>query len=157
MTVVVLGVWISSAWYRIRATYPITVNSGTQSPIGAADISGGLLFVQWKSLWLRSRVTETYIERGSFRIEVGSVKCHWWRMSATTQAGGFFASIPLCYVCLLVLVPTVAAWRLDLLAARRARKGHCPACNYDLSSLPPGTLCPECGQAPDQAAATRKC
>ncbi len=34
-----------------------------------------------------------------------------------------------------------------LRAARRARRGHCAACGYNLSGLTPGTLCPECGAA----------
>jgi len=39
----------------------------------------------------------------------------------------------------LFLVGAFAAYRLS----RRAKPGHCPACNYDLTGLSPGT-CPEC-------------
>ena len=50
----------------------------------------------------------------------------------------------LCFAgCLYVLwlTPgTIRRWR-------RRRHGHCPACNYDLTGLAPGSTCPECGKA----------
>ena len=47
-----------------------------------------------------------------------------------------------------------AAWAILWLAFSQARtltrriRGRCPACNYDLRGLAPGTPCPECGRAP---------
>jgi len=48
----------------------------------------------------------------------------------------------------LVLIPTIAAWRLDSLARRRARFGHCITCGYDRHDLPATSVCPECGAVP---------
>ena len=38
-----------------------------------------------------------------------------------------------------------------LRAWSRKRRGHCPACGYDLSGIPAGTKCPECGTTPSGA------
>jgi hypothetical protein len=47
-----------------------------------------------------------------------------------------------------ILMPTLVCgwgwWRA--MAART--EGHCPACNYDLSGLLPGSSCPECAAKP---------
>ena len=45
------------------------------------------------------------------------------------------------------LLITVAAWRLDTIAPRRARIGFCPKCSYNRTGLAPGAVCPECGAA----------
>lgn len=43
---------------------------------------------------------------------------------------------------------SVMVWRglRTLRASRRISRGHCPHCNYDLSTLPTTTSCPECGK-----------
>ena len=73
-------------------------------------------------------------------------------VSWTIRFGGTgpvdFVAIPFWCPLLLTMGSAASAWRLDRLAARRARQGLCPNCNYDLSGLPPspgGTPCPECG------------
>ena len=43
---------------------------------------------------------------------------------------------------------TIAARHLDILARRRDRLGRCPKCNYDLTGLAAGAVCPECGRPP---------
>jgi hypothetical protein len=50
--------------------------------------------------------------------------------------------VPLWSVALLTAPVCVTAWR------RQPKRGGCPACNYDLSGLPPGSPCPECAAAP---------
>jgi hypothetical protein len=54
--------------------------------------------------------------------------------------------LPLWIPCLLTLIPTSIAYRLDLLANRLASAGGCPACGYSLKGISPGSPCPECGQ-----------
>jgi hypothetical protein len=40
---------------------------------------------------------------------------------------------------------TLAAWRLDALARRRAGLNLCPKCNYDRAGIAKDAVCPECG------------
>lgn len=53
--------------------------------------------------------------------------------------------IPLWCPAMISLAVFAFVWRLDGRGARRIRRGHCPTCNYNLSGLPPGAPCPECG------------
>lgn len=46
------------------------------------------------------------------------------------------------------IAATLTAWRLDVLARRRARIGLCAKCHYDRAGLAASTVCPECGTAP---------
>jgi len=59
--------------------------------------------------------------------------------------GGKTAFLPLCCVVLPAVVLATNAFRLDTLARRRAKSGACQTCGYNLTGLPPSTLCPECG------------
>ncbi len=43
---------------------------------------------------------------------------------------------------------TAIAYRLDILARRRARLATCPKCNYDRTGLARDAQCPECGSKP---------
>jgi predicted RNA-binding Zn-ribbon protein involved in translation (DUF1610 family) len=58
--------------------------------------------------------------------------------------------VPLWVPAAATLLATAAAWRLDALARRRAKAGHCPKCGYDLRGLREGAVCPECGAAAAQ-------
>lgn len=52
---------------------------------------------------------------------------------------------PLWVPVMLCACPTAFAWWRD----RRWRAaGHCPGCRYNLSGLPAGAVCPECGAPP---------
>ena len=60
--------------------------------------------------------------------------------------------IPLWTPVALALLVTVAAWRLDIVADRRARLNLCPKCHYDRTGLAPTVTCPECGSQPAEPA-----
>ncbi len=65
--------------------------------------------------------------------------------SRGSQYSGFYG--PFWFWLLLAGIPTVLLWWID---RPKARAGHCTACGYDLSTLPPRAPCPECGMAPEQ-------
>ena len=49
--------------------------------------------------------------------------------------GNARAEIPLWFPLLIVALGTAYFWRRDMIAARRARAGMCPKCNYDRTGL----------------------
>jgi hypothetical protein len=71
-----------------------------------------------------------------------------WMFRKEMDPYGFRLFLPLWFLPLVTLLPTVLAWRLDTLAHRRARLNLCPTCNYNRTGLAPRAICPECGTAP---------
>ena len=67
--------------------------------------------------------------------------------SWTSGTTGWSIRVPLWAPAAMVLLVTGFAWRLDMLARRRARLNLCANCNYDRTGLTPGAVCPECGSA----------
>jgi hypothetical protein len=57
-------------------------------------------------------------------------------------------AIPIWPVPAFTLLATIAAWRFDALARRRAKLNLCPNCGYDRTGLAPGAVCPECEAPP---------
>jgi predicted RNA-binding Zn-ribbon protein involved in translation (DUF1610 family) len=55
-------------------------------------------------------------------------------------------SIPIGGAAACSLMLTMAAWRLDTLARRRAKLNLCPTCGYDRAGLARDAKCPECGR-----------
>ena len=51
--------------------------------------------------------------------------------------------VPYWVAALIVFLPTACLFHLD---RRRFAPGRCQRCGYDLSGLPPGAACPECGK-----------
>jgi hypothetical protein len=72
--------------------------------------------------------------------------CLWVELASPGSFPG--GSVPLWMPVVLLLPPTAAAWRLDILARRRARLNLCPKCHYDRAGLGAGAVCPECGSKP---------
>ncbi len=71
----------------------------------------------------------------------------WW-FDWTKRGSWRFLAVPLWVPAGLAMAAGAAAWRLDVLAWRRARTGYCPQCGYDCRGIPAGSPCPECGAGP---------
>lgn len=76
----------------------------------------------------------------------------WWpsyKLRNRGSAGRAMAlELPLWMLAVLAMLISVAAWRSDVLAIRRARKGCCVKCGYDRQGIAATTRCPECGAEP---------
>ncbi|MFO0859885.1 MAG: hypothetical protein U0570_04950 [Phycisphaerales bacterium] len=70
---------------------------------------------------------------------------NWESRFRVRDTGEIEVYTPAPFVLAPVAIVTLVAWRVDAIARRRARVGHCSKCGYDLSATPEGAKCPECG------------
>ena len=84
------------------------------------------------------------LTRGSFSFGAIDLKFRW-AFSYSEYPENAVLFIPLWAPLLLTLIPTGLAWRFDLIARRRSRRGTCMKCGYARSGLAAGAVCPECG------------
>lgn len=136
ITVLLLVVWIGSAWRgvaRVSSNWSI-------STVGGQFVYNSLPH------------TVPPVHRTWNIVRVPSqVKFNWWYSSAYPMGPGrgsmWALQIPMWPLVLLTLATTSTAWWLDVLAQRREREGKCPKCGYDRAGLASGAVCPECGRA----------
>ena len=75
-----------------------------------------------------------------------------WRpylqISSASRAGNRYAEgcVPLWLPALLIAAPSAWLWWRDRQRWGLGPAGRCAACGYDLTGLPAGAACPECGR-----------
>ena len=139
LAVVLLVVWIGSAWYGV-----ISPGFGRQQ----VGVLAGTFF--WQSYVDPDRALPAAFFSRPTR------KPFTWRFRYMDGDDGFSFLIPLWFPLLLTIIPTGFAWRPDIIARRRSRRGACMKCGYARSGLAAGAVCPECGTAPAAAGAAAK-
>ena len=116
--------WVMSGWYIIGFSL---------YPTAYVYFTGGLLVINWDNLWSIVPL-ECQIEIDRFTSPF-----FWWFMFKSNA--GSALGIPVWLLVLLTGGPTLLIWR-----NRRADQLNiCPKCDYDLTGLPQGRACPECG------------
>ncbi len=148
VTALLVVVWIGSGWWGM--SYQTTQRWAVQIHSGALLLScenGTLVTLpmgwRFSGDWQNPRFEwrfaydEWQSSSGPF-FNIGVVQSSIWRV----------CQIPLWFPTLMLLVLSVASWRFDTLAHRRARQNLCPKCNYDRTGLAAGAVCPECGRLP---------
>ena len=132
VTGLLVVLWVGSGWFvggwQVAGEYVIGVGHG----------EFGVMHLSEAGIAIVGKMTGLEGER-PFRLESS------FEWIEKTRAAFWNLRFPGWALALLVLLPTLGAWRLDILARRRARVGHCPKCNYDLAGLAAGAVCPECG------------
>jgi hypothetical protein len=135
VSVLFLTIWISSRWWHLGyksrgGTWAVGVDAGTVV-IGYAR----------PGVWSNPH---------GFLLRFLDPPLHfaWW-FNSESQPLATWWSVPLWVPTVPLLLATCAAWRLDAIARRRGRPGHCAACGYDLTGNTSG-VCPECGAAAAQ-------
>ncbi len=131
VSVVLLVVWVGSAWYGVMWET-----------------------ARWPSFGLYSGTLEVF--DGKYAANKAYLLgWHWHRRNGSMIWGVLWPHryypwsfrIPLWAPLLLAAGVSTAAWHLDTLARRRANKHLCPKCTYDRTGLAVGAVCPECGTA----------
>ncbi len=135
---VIMLVWAASGWYGVAFS---------PTGKGAIVINRGCLDVEWASPGDADYAAMSF-DRCEFfpTLRSGWKNDALWLPPAT--AGHRVVYFPLWWVGA-PLVP-VGAFLARL--GREAPVGHCPTCRYNLSGLPPGASCPECGNRPSDKA-----
>jgi len=133
LTVLLVVVWIASAWWDI---------SSRNTDGGVIGLASGRLLV------VRPMAGESAGVYGNPQFARPRAALEWWYL---WQRSPFHlaCAIPLWPAALLSLLATAAAWRADAKYLRRARMGLCAGCGYDRAGLAAGSLCPECGKQPE--------
>jgi hypothetical protein len=138
VAVLLVVVWIRSGWYscgdfhfgrdRVELVDGLMIvnhHDPDRGPLGepSAILKGG---------------TGLAPQRAPFHLSLGY---------SFSEARGLFGVyfVPMWPLPLAFVLASGIAWRLDILARRRARLNHCPKCSYDRIGLATGAKCPECG------------
>jgi hypothetical protein len=130
-TVLLVVVWISSAWFYIAL-----LRDGSARDV---YVSVGVLGVfEWK-------LPAAVLPQPPPRIGLRQNALMKWKPVNADNSSFHWLMIPLWIPLLVVFTPTAIAWHLDALARGRARVGLCPECGYDRTGLAAGAVCPECG------------
>jgi hypothetical protein len=134
LSVVLAVLWAVSAVWR----------AGWQTQQLYFGIGAGTVGVTHSSVgWTRS---DPGLKGGRVRVPL-----QWW-VNADRDWTNRWVWIPLWMPLVISLGVTAAAWRLEVLARRRARVGKCAACGYDRAGLKAGAVCPECGASGEREA-----
>lgn len=127
-------------------------------------VTSTVWYVGWRTSDDRLRVHVAYgsvgLARSTVLQKAEPVKTHWvaaqmsqpnfWWVSTGGDAFEWWVWVPLWMPLVVSLGVTAAAWRLEVLARRRARVGKCASCGYDRAGLKAGAVCPECGAESDR-------
>ncbi|HVU63420.1 MAG TPA: hypothetical protein VHC70_05555 [Phycisphaerales bacterium] len=133
VTLLLVVVWIGSGWVRCLWR---SVNTSVQ-------VDAGILVV------IRDPTVTTVLPNRppGWQYAIQPHASLRWFMARRTAGSLTALYIPLWLPALACLLCTTGAWRLDVLARRRARLKLCPKCHYDRARLAAGAKCPECGSA----------
>ena len=136
---------------------------------------GGAVTVLLAVLWLWSKTLQfSWIPAGGFGIEMAhgclllDIPCSyrardhhppslrvesaywftrrdWWKPRWDSDGWWTRVLIPIWLPAVVMCSAAMTAWRLDTVARRRARVGHCTKCGYDRAGIAGDAKCPECG------------
>ena len=131
VSVLLVVVWIASNWLLITCL-------GRWPQSWDLSVMTGVVELEWGSFPIPGRAG-FHIEYNESSVSSGF---NW----SVGRRGGMVQS-PLWVLVAASALGTAAVFGIDTLAHRRARAGFCPECDYNLTGLAPGAVCPECGTA----------
>lgn len=117
------------------------------------DKRGDLWVLRAGKIFISHRSTATPRAKATVMTRRAPHAAWEWYADWYSEKGSWMLVVPLWPVFTLIVVPTAMVFRRDISAARRSRATRCRRCGYDLRGLGLGAVCPECGNAPPEAAA----
>ena len=136
MTLILLTTCLASGWWTTDWQYP----SGRDIGLGR----GQIWCIQYVPL------SQTHLDQLSgtgrlARVVDGMTGRTTFDLALGGGHGRNSLILPLWPFIAAALLITIAAWRADAIARRRARVGLCTKCSYPRTGLAPSGVCPECG------------
>ena len=134
LCVLVLGVYVASAWYAARGWVVNEPKLAVYMGIGRGRLAFAVINSRTspdRGIPLLSPFRLGPLDRPSIDLwpDFGSRPTVW-----------SYAYVPLWFPLLLIAAPTAWLWHID----RRGKPWQCAKCRYDLRGLD-GGVCPECG------------
>jgi hypothetical protein len=136
---VLVGTWVGSRWFSFGWM-------GSSRTV--------CIYVRWGKIGFTKIPPPGWIESRDGWHLVRTPAAFEWSFEWFFFQGFRHVRVPLYAIALPPALASTAAWRLDTRARRRARVGHCPACNYDRRGIPAASVCPECGAPPTAISAS---
>lgn len=137
----VVAVLLTAFWWFSSTTWIAHLGPGDWQVSAGAGLIG---VSYWPGRTEQTRaITGVSPPRGWQSVSTPRQWAWWFRMK--WEPGLRSLAVPLWFPWTLIAGATVAAWRSEFAARRRALAGHCPKCHYDRRSLAATSPCPECG------------
>ncbi len=133
LSLLLLTVWIGSNWWGVSRIDVHATRGATAWYIGAGQVRFTRLGVTW------IRQVPLNLTRTTAPFDVG------WDLADLFSPPVTEVHVPLWWPLVAAVGATAQAWRPDIRTWRRARRGECLVCGYDLAGAAGGAACPECG------------
>ncbi len=134
-SIVLAGIGTASLWYKVGYRGLLTEERWVEADLDDGNIEIAYAYKSFRSAQRRG-ITKSLGQFGIFRIGSGSSYGRWRY---------YVLMVPLWMVVAALFIPSSFILKRELVQRRRAKRGECVGCGYNLTGLSEAR-CPECGR-----------